>query len=80
MASTINEQMVISTPATDEKPPIAYNEKAQTWSLLDHLLWSFASISPAYLFVTAFPSERVSARPVLGRPHGASARPSRAGR
>ena len=57
MASTINEQMVISTPATDEKPPIADVEKAQTWRPLDHLLRSFASISPAYLFVTT-PPER----------------------
>jgi hypothetical protein len=58
MASTINEQKVISTPATDERPPIAYDEKAQTWRPLDHLLRSFASISPAYLFVTTFPPER----------------------
>ena len=58
MASTIKEQMVITTEATEEKPLIAYDEKAPTWSLLDHLLWSFASISPAYLFVTPFPSER----------------------
>lgn len=57
MASPINEQMVICTPATDEKPPIAYDGKAQTWRPLDHLLWSFASVSPAYLFLTAFPPE-----------------------
>jgi len=57
MASTINEQMVINTEATEEKPPIA-TEKAQTRRPLNHsLLMSLASISPAYLFSTAFPSE-----------------------
>jgi len=57
MASTINEQMVITTEATEEKPPIA-TEKAQTRRPLNHLLlMSLASISPAYLFSTAFPPE-----------------------
>ncbi len=56
MASTINEQMVIRTPATEEEPPVASDEKAQTWCPLDRLLWSFASISPAYLFSTTLPS------------------------
>jgi hypothetical protein len=46
--------------ATEEKPPIASDEKeAQPCRTLDHLLlMSFASISPAYLFFTAFPPER----------------------
>jgi len=69
MASTINEQKVIRTPATEEKPPIASDEKAPTWSLLDHLLWSFGSISPAYLFLTAFAPER-ERRPVSDAPPG----------
>lgn len=57
MASTINEQIVITTKATDEKPAIA-TEKAQTRRPLNHLLlMSLASISPAYLFSTAFPPE-----------------------
>jgi len=57
MASTIHEQMVITTEATEEKPPIA-TEKAQTRRPLNHLLlMSLASISPAYLFSTAFPPE-----------------------
>ena len=57
MASTINDQMVIRTPATEEKPLMVSDEEAQTWGWVDHLLWSFASISPAYLFFTAFPPE-----------------------
>jgi len=57
MASTIKEQMVITTEATEEKPPIA-TEKAPTRRPLGHLLlMSFASISPAYLFSTAFPPD-----------------------
>ena len=57
MASTINEQMVITTEATEEKPPIA-TEKAQTRRPLNHLLFmSLVWISPAYLFSTAFPPE-----------------------
>ena len=57
MASTINEKMVITAEATEEKPPIA-TEKAETRRPLnDVLLMSLVSISPAYLFSTAFPPE-----------------------
>ena len=51
MASTINEQMVISTPATDEKPPIAYDGKAQMWRPLD--LWLRKTPSPVRLSAAA---------------------------
>jgi hypothetical protein len=57
MISTMDEQMAIATEATEEKPPIA-TEKAQTRPPRNHsLLMSFVSISPAYLFSTAFPPE-----------------------
>jgi hypothetical protein len=57
MASTINEQIAITTEATEEEPPIAAEKSQRRRPLYHLLLMSFASVSPAYLFSTAFPPE-----------------------